>query len=132
MIFPPLLSWIHYLTLMRVDTPQARAFYEIEAEREGWSTRELERQVASLLHECLAKSRDKDHEASTVGIVLCSNKSDAMVKITLPEDNEQIHASRYRLYLPTEDELRVEIEREREEAERALRLAAGEELDGEG
>ena len=31
-----------------------------------------------------------------------------------------------------EDELRAEIEREREEAERALRLAAGEELDGEG
>ncbi len=59
-IFPPLLSWTHYLTLMRVDNPQARAFYEIEAARESWSTRELERQVASLLYGRLAKSRDKD------------------------------------------------------------------------
>jgi len=253
-LFPPLLSWTHYLTLMRVDNPQARAFYEIEAARESWATRELERQVASLLYERLAKSRDKDevlalakegqrisrprdvlkdpmvlefleleerahwlerdleqtiidrlesfllelgkgfcfvarqkrvtldgdhfyvdlvfynrllrcfvlidlklgklthqdlgqmqmyvnffdrhqredHEAPTVGIVLCSDKNDAMVKITLPEDNDQIHASRYQLYLPTEDELRAEIERERHEAERALRLATRENRDGEG
>ena len=62
------------------------------------------------------------HEAPTVGIVLCSDKNDAMVRITLPEDNEQIHASRYRLYPPTEEELRAALEREREEAERALRI----------
>ena len=34
------------------------------------------------------------HEAPTVGIVLCSDKNDAMVRITLPEDNARIHASR--------------------------------------
>ena len=62
----------------------------------------------------------EDHEAPTVGIVLCSDKNDAMVKITLPKDDEQIHASRYQLYLPTEEELCTEIERERERAERAL------------
>ena len=55
-----------------------------------------------------------------------------MVKITLPEDNHQIHASRYQLYLPTEDELREELEREREDAERTLRLSAAESDDGEG
>ena len=59
-IFPPLLSWTHYLFLIRVENPQARAFYEIEAARESWSTRELERQVASLLYERVAKSRDKE------------------------------------------------------------------------
>lgn len=64
--------------------------------------------------------------------MLCSDKNDAMVMITLPEDNKQIHTSRYQLYLPTEDELRVEIERERDKAERALRLAARENHDGEG
>ena len=252
--FPPALSWSHYLVLIRVQDDQARAFYEIEAAKESWSVRELERQVASLLFERLSKSRDKDevlalakqgqtvtaskdvvkdpfvleflelqersawlerdleqaiidrlesfllelgkgfcfvarqkrvtldgdhfyvdlvfynrllrcfvlidlklgklthqdlgqmqmyvnyfdrhqreeHEAPTVGIVLCSDKNDAMVKITLPEDNQQIHASRYQLYLPTEEELREELEREREEAERTLRLAALESDDGEG
>ncbi|MDB6095177.1 MAG: hypothetical protein JWM32_2739 [Verrucomicrobia bacterium] len=55
----PNLSWTHYRTLMRVDRPAARAFYEIEAVKESWSARELERQIASLLFERLAKSRDK-------------------------------------------------------------------------
>lgn len=74
----------------------------------------------------------EEHEAPTVGIVLCSDKNDAMVKITLPVDNQQIHASRYQLYLPTEEELRQELERERENAERTLRLAASQSEDGEG
>ena len=245
-LFPPQLSWTHYRLLVTVDTLQARAFYEIEAARESWSTRELERQIASLVYERLAKSRDKDEvlalakdgqqvaqpgdvikdpvvlefldlqerphwrerdleqaiidrlesfllelgkgfcfvarqrrltvdgdhfyvdlvfynrllrsfvlvdlkigklthqdlgqmqmyvnffdriqreewEAPTVGIVLCSDKNDAMVKITLPEDNDQIHATRYQLYLPTEEELRAEVAREREQVEQRLRLAA--------
>jgi hypothetical protein len=66
-----------------------------------------------------------EHEAPTIGIVLCSEKNDAMVKITLPADNEQILAARYLMYLPTEEELRTELAREREEAERVLRLSAG-------
>ena len=241
-LFPPSLSWAHYLVLIRVQNDQARAFYEIEATRENWATRELERQVASLLFERLAKSRDKEqvralaregqkvavpsdvlkdplvlefldmpertawyerdleqaiidrlegfllelgrgfcfvarqkrisvegdhfyidlvfynrllrcfvlcdlklgklmhqdlgqmqmyvnyfdryqresYEASTIGIILCSDKNDAMVKITLPRDSEQVLAARYQLYLPTEEELRVELAKEREEAERRL------------
>lgn len=47
-----------------------------------------------------------------------------MAKITLPENDEQILAARYQMYLPTEDELRAELARDREAAERALRLAA--------
>jgi len=243
--FPPHLGWTHYLVLLRVTNPTARAFYEIEAVRESWSSRALERQIASLLFERLAKSRDKEkvlalarsghqldgpadllkdpfvleflglgersewrereleqaiidrieefllelgkgfcfvarqkrvtlegdhfyvdlvfynrllrcfvlvdlklgklthqdlgqmqmyvnffdrfqraeHEANTIGIVLCSEKNDAMAKITLPENNEQILAARYQMYLPTEEELRAELARERDEAERALRLA---------
>ena len=241
-LFPPMLAWSHYLVLLRVQNDQARSFYEIEAARESWSTRELERQIASLLFERLSINRDQaqvlalarrgqeialpadvlkdpfvlefldlkekptaqerdleqaiidrledfllemgkgfcfvarqkrltlegdhfyvdlvfynrllrcfvlvdiklgklthqdlgqiqmyvnyfdrfqraEHEAKTIGIVLCSKKNDAMVKITLPEDNEQILAARYQMYLPTEDELRAEITREREEAERVL------------
>jgi predicted nuclease of restriction endonuclease-like (RecB) superfamily len=247
-LFPPSLGWTHYALLMRVNNPAARAFYEIEAAREGWSSRELERQIASLLFERLARSRDKDkvlalarrghqldgpadvlknpfvleflglaeksawrereleqaiidrleefllelgkgfcfvarqkrltlegdhfyvdlvfynrllrcfvlvdlklgklthqdlgqmqmyvnffdrfqrteHEAKTIGVILCSEKNDAMAKITLPENNEHILAARYQMYLPTEDELRAELAREREDAEQALRLAASE------
>ena len=55
----PDLSWSHYRIFMRVQSEAARAFYEIEALRNRWSGRELERQYASLLFERLAKSRDK-------------------------------------------------------------------------
>ena len=55
----PNLSWTHYRTLLRVDKSEARAFYEIEAVRNNWAARELERQINSLLYERLALSRDK-------------------------------------------------------------------------
>lgn len=55
----PNLSWTHYRMLLSVDESDKRAFYEIEAIKNSWSARELERQVASLLHERLALSRDK-------------------------------------------------------------------------
>ena len=44
-----------------------------------------------------------------VGIVLCADKSEAVVKYTLPEDNSQIFASKYKLYMPTEEELKKEL-----------------------
>lgn len=53
------LSWTHYRRLLRVSRPEARDFYEIEAIRNAWSARELERQINSLLFDRLAKSRDK-------------------------------------------------------------------------
>jgi len=56
----PELSWTHYRLLLRVDKPEARAFYEAEAVNARWSTRELERQIHSLLFERLALSRDRE------------------------------------------------------------------------
>lgn len=44
-----------------------------------------------------------------IGIVLCANKSDTMVKYTLPLENNQIFAAKYHSYLPTEEELRKEL-----------------------
>lgn len=230
----PRLSWMHYRTLLRVDREEARAFYEIEAIRNGWSGRQLERQINSLLFERLLKSRDKegvlalagkgllvehpvdaikdpyvleflnlpesecltetqiesalisqmqafllelgqgfafvgrqkrltlegDHfypdlvfyhillrcyviidlksgklthgdlgqmqmyvnyydreiagpdENPTVGLVLCTDKNDAMVRYVLNEKNQQIFASRYQTHLPNEEELRAEMRRE--------------------
>ena len=48
-------------------------------------------------------------ENPTVGILLCADKNDAVVRFTLPEDNAQILASKYQLYLPTEEMLLEEI-----------------------
>jgi len=231
----PNLSWTHYRTLLRVDKPEARAFYEIEALDNNWSGRELERQINSLLYERLALSKDKkglvrlakkgqeiqkpldvfkdpcvieflglpespqlveteleqalidnlqafllelgkgfafvarqqrltldgDHfyidlvfyhtilkcfvlidlktgklthedlgklqlyvnfydrerrtegDNPTLGLILCTDKNDAVVKYTLgPDQSQKIFASRYKLYLPSEEELREEIRRE--------------------
>jgi len=52
------------------------------------------------------------HEHPTVGILLCANKNDAVVKFTLPEDQKQIVASQYELYLPTEQQLLDEVNKE--------------------
>lgn len=238
------LSWTHYRLLLRVDKPEARAFYEAEAVNARWSTRELARQIHSLLFERLALSRDqagvlalaeKGHEIRQptdlikdpyileftglpqhehlfesdleqalidklqhfllelgkgfafmgrqqritldgehyfidlvfynrltrcfvlidlkvgalthqdlgqmqmyvnyyqreltakdenppLGIVLCADKNEAVVRYTLPEGNTRIFASRYKLYLPTEKELAAELKRERQAIELARRL----------
>lgn len=55
------LGWSHYVTLLSVPNPEARRFYEIEAAENGWSVRELKRQLDSSLYQRLALSRDK-HE----------------------------------------------------------------------
>lgn len=44
-----------------------------------------------------------------IGIVLCASKNDAVVKYTLPQDNTQIYASKYQLYLPSVEELEKEV-----------------------
>ena len=226
------LSWSHYLKLMRIENPDERRFYEIEATENNWSLRELQRQFDSSLYERLALSRDKtgvkalaqkgqivekpedmikdpyvlefiglpelpqyneseleqrliDHlqtfllelgkgftfvgrqvrftfdeqhfrvdlvfynrllrafvlidlkrgtlkhqdlgqmqmyvnyydrfvktedENPTIGILLCTDKSDAMVEITLPKDNNQIFASKYQTYLPSKEDLQRLLE----------------------
>lgn len=226
------LSWSHYLKLMRIENPDERKFYEIEATENNWSLREFQRQFDSSLYERLVLSRDKeevkalahkgqiiekpedvvkdpyvleflglkelpqyseseleqrliDHlqtfllelgkgfafvgrqvrftfdeqhfrvdlvfynrllrafvlidlkrgtlkhqdlgqmqmyvnyydrfvktedENPTIGILLCTDKSDAMVEITLPKDNNQIFASKYQTYLPSKEELKRLIE----------------------
>ena len=47
-----------------------------------------------------------------IGIVLCADKSDSVVKYTLPENETQVFASKYKLYLPSEEELLAELKRE--------------------
>jgi predicted nuclease of restriction endonuclease-like (RecB) superfamily len=54
----------------------------------------------------------QDFESPTIGILLCTDKNDAVVKITLPENNSTIIASKYQLYLPTEQQLIEEVKKE--------------------
>ena len=221
------LSYSHYLFLMRIDNPDERNFYEIEATSSNWSLRELKRQFDSALYERLSLSKDKekvkllaqqgqvvenpsdivkdpyvleflglpekscyseselesrlieklesfllelgkgytfvgrqvrlsfdekhffvdlvfynrllqcfvlidlkigeithqdlgqmqmyvnyydrfvklDNENKTIGIILCKKKSDSLVEITLPENNNQIFASKYQTVLPNKEDL---------------------------
>lgn len=228
------LNWYQYRVLIRIEDPDKREFYELESIRGGWTGRETERQVNSMLYERVLASSDKesilaiarreqapqrveeivkdpmllefiglkpqaayyerDLESGlvahlqefllelgngfafvarqrrilldddeffadlvfynwllrcfvvvelktgklthqdigqiqmyvnyfdrnektadmnpTVGILLCADKNDAMVRYSLPEASTTILASRYQLYLPTEDQLVTEIQRE--------------------
>lgn len=54
----------------------------------------------------------QDFENPTIGILLCTDKNDAVVKISLPENNSTIIASKYQLYLPTEQQLIDEVKKE--------------------
>ena len=53
---------------------------------------------------------EKDWENPTIGILLCADKNDAVVRYILPADEKQIFASRYKLYLPSEEEILREIQ----------------------
>jgi predicted nuclease of restriction endonuclease-like (RecB) superfamily len=64
----------------------------------------------------------EEWEAPAIGVILCADKNDAVVKYTLPEEAQNIFATRYKLYLPTEEEILAEIKREQELLEQELRL----------
>ena len=226
------LSWSHYLILIRIENVEERKFYEIEAHKNNWSVRELQRQHDSDLYTRLVLSRNKEQvkalsekglvveqakdavkdpyileflglqehtaysetdleqqiinklehfllelgsgytfvgrqvritfdeehfridlvfynrilkcfvlidlkigklkhqdlgqmqmyvnyydrfvkleeENKTIGIILCKDKKDTMVEITLPENNQQIFASKYKLVLPSKEQLKKLIE----------------------
>lgn len=56
----------------------------------------------------------------TIGLILCSEKNEAIVKYSMLKDSKQVFASKYKLYLPSEEELRQELLREREQLEENL------------
>jgi hypothetical protein len=59
------------------------------------------------------RTQTKKGENDPIGIILCSDKNEAVVKFTLADKQKQIFASKYKLYLPTEKELKKEIIKER-------------------
>ena len=58
----------------------------------------------------------------TIGILLCSQKNDSMVRVSLPEDNKTILAAEYKLHLPSEEQLLAEIRKAEEEYENSREI----------
>ncbi|MHB8829975.1 MAG: PDDEXK nuclease domain-containing protein, partial [Syntrophales bacterium] len=62
----------------------------------------------------------------TIGLILCSDKSEAVAKYSVLSEGKQIFASKYLKFLPTEEELKLEIEKERKLIESAFLEAESE------
>jgi len=63
------------------------------------------------------RNEKQEFENPTIGVLLCADKNDTVVKYTLPDDNKTILASKYQLYLPSEKELIKELHKELAEIE---------------
>ena len=61
-----------------------------------------------------------DEDGPTVGIILCAQKNESVVRYSVLQGNEQLFASKYKLVLPSEEELRAEMDRERAVLEERL------------
>ena len=86
-----------------------RAFVLIDLKRGTLKHQDLgQMQMYVNYYDRFVKTED---ENPTIGILLCTDKSDAMVEITLPKDNNQIFASKYQTYLPSKEELQMLIEK---------------------
>ena len=68
----------------------------------SWAGREGQMQMYVHYYE---RELMNEGDNPPIGIVLCADKSESVVKYTLPENETQIFASKYKLYLPSEEEL---------------------------
>ncbi|MFT7387157.1 MAG: putative nuclease of restriction endonuclease-like (RecB) superfamily [Candidatus Endobugula sp.] len=64
--------------------------------------------------------KKEPNDNPTIGLILCSQKSEAVVKYSVLTDNEQLFAAKYKPYLPSEEELKRELQRERELVQQRL------------
>ncbi|WP_211345683.1 PDDEXK nuclease domain-containing protein [Paraflavitalea soli] len=88
----------------------------------------IETKTTKLTHESIGqlqmyvnyydRTEKQSYENPTIGILLCADKNDAVVKFTLPENNKNIIASKYQLYLPTEQQLIDEVKEVKKEIEK--------------
>ncbi|MCG7537018.1 PDDEXK nuclease domain-containing protein [Pseudoalteromonas sp. OOF1S-7] len=123
------LSWSHYNQLSRIEKDSARLWYQQEAIAQNWSVRALERQIGALYYEhqdvgqmdTYVRLYDEKLKGGddnpTIGLVLCSEKSE---EYSVLSDQKQLFAAKYLPYLPSEEELKQELQRERDKAQQAL------------
>lgn len=104
----PELSWTHYRLLLRVENAQARAWY---------MTDELTHQDIGQMDMYVRMYDDLrrgPQDNPTVGIILCAQKDKSVVRYFVLHGNEQLFAAKYKLVLPSEEELRAELVREQQ------------------
>ena len=75
----------------------------------SWAGREGQMQMYVHYYE---RELINEGDNPLIGIVLCADKSESVVKYMLPENETQIFASKYKLYLPSEEELLRELNQE--------------------
>lgn len=107
------LSWSHYCKLLKIENQNAREWYIKEAIANNWSVRALERQISVLYYERLLSSHKSEDDNPTIGIMLCSEHSNAVAKYSVLNDSKQLFTSKYLPFLPTVEELQKELLRER-------------------
>lgn len=131
-----LLTWSHYILLVTIDNKDARNWYAHEAYTENWSVRTLKRNIDSQYYFRLLQSQNKDAMQSEMKSLtaktqndklefiknpivaeflwLAPNTSEDIAKYSVLSESNQIFQAKYLTYLPTEEELRNEIERQKE------------------
>jgi hypothetical protein len=133
-----LLTWSHYERLMRVEDVKARNWYLKEAAEQMWSVRILDRNISTLYYHRLLSSQIKEpviqemqektkifqqdklefiknsSDNPTIGILLCTETDNTIARYSVLKENRQLFASKYMPCLPTEAELKAEIERQKE------------------
>ncbi|HMC14040.1 MAG TPA: PDDEXK nuclease domain-containing protein [Albitalea sp.] len=98
--FHPNLSWSHYRALMKVDDAIGELTHQDIGQMDGYV------QLYEDHHKL-------DGDNPTIGLILCSEKNEAVARYSVLHESRQLFASRYRFTLPTEEELQRELERER-------------------
>ena len=128
------LSWTHYRILTRIENNKARQWYMQESIEQSWSARALERQIGTLYYERLLASQ-ADNKAIKPVLDEAKQNTDALVvsaknylrdpyifdflglptvaKYSVLNESEQLFASKYITELPTEEELRLQLEKDR-------------------
>lgn len=115
------LPWSAYVRLLSVKNPQARAFYETETLRCGWSVRQLDRQVNSQFYERTALSTNK------AGMLEKAEAAEAHYALEgLPN---KVLAAEYQTVLPDEKLLAEELDKTRRDLE-ARRIVRGGDAEG--
>ena len=134
------LPWSAYVRLLSVRNEHARAFYEAEALRSGWSVRQLDRQVNSQFYERAALSRNKaamlkkggvaesgdtitpeqaiwtlPEENPPVGLILCARRDTALAHYALDGLLNKVLAAEYQTMLPDVKLLEEELAKTRRE-----------------
>jgi hypothetical protein len=83
-----------------------RCYVLIDLKRDKLTHQDLGQMQMYVNH--FDRSVKTKEEASTIGIVLCHRKNEALVELTLPKDSN-IYASEYQLYLPSKEELQQKL-----------------------